>query len=155
MATEPVVDSVGGGAEFQRLDSVRARQRSQRKRRLLIALTFVITLAAGASIASTIVRGLGAPPPRPDPRRAQPAAGIRPQAHDVPAASIPAVSASTAAVDTPVRRDRPAPEAARPPRGRPAADVKAPAREEPQTAEAKDPGAVIDWLLKRSSTATR
>jgi hypothetical protein len=171
MATAPVLDpiesrSIGQDAEtrrFERLERVRARQRARRRHRLILATTLTIALAGVGVLGFTAIR-------RTSSERVGSPAAPAPVGMPKPAAASPAPTGSAlgppaAIVPPPTRVDGVKRVAAEPPRiqadtdrrARPLTDnqggaVVAPSRDEQRDAEAVDPTAAIDWLLKTSRT---
>jgi len=171
MATVPVLEpiesrSIGQDVEplrFQRLERVRARQRARRRHRLILVTTLVIVLAGVGVLGFTAIRRTSAERLR-SPRTPAPVGMLK------PAAASPAPTGSTfgppAAIVPPATRvDGVKRAATQPPRiqadadrrARPLSDSQgsgavAPSRGEQQNADAVDPTAAIDWLLKTSRT---
>ena len=171
MATAPVLDpgdsrSIGQDVDtlrFQRLERVRARQRARRRHRLILATTLMIALAGVGVLGFTAIRRtsferLGSP------RAPAPVGVLRPVAAS-PAATSSALGPPAAIVPPPTRVDGVKRAATQPPRiqadadrrARPLSDGQgggavAPSRDEQRDAEAVDPTAAIDWLLKTSRT---
>jgi hypothetical protein len=171
MATTPALvpiesGSLGHDAEilrFQRLERVRARQRARRRHRVFLVTPLVIALAAAgvlgfAAIRRTSFERLGSPSTPASIEILKPLPAL-------PAATGSASGAPSAVVPPPTRADGVKREATQPPRiqieagrqARPRPDSQgrgpvAPSRDEPHDAEAVDPTAAIDWLLKTSRT---
>src|SRR5262249_14276706 len=134
--------------EFQRLERVRSEQRSRRKRRLLVAVTFAIALAGVSlsgflAVRKTPSEGNGSDR-RPSPV-GMPALEAAPPVVQKPLPApdeitLPAPRSSSRAV----MRDEPPPSSAR---GGSRTD---PAANEARDSEISDPAAVINWLLKNS-----
>ena len=169
MARAPVLvplksPSLGQDAEplrFQRLESVRARQRARRRLQLsLLTLLVIALMGAGVlgfiAIRRTSMDYLGSP------SAATPAEELKPPAA-LPAATGSAFGPPSAVAPSPtraygVKRDATQPsriqlETDQPPRvlsDRPARGAVAPSHNEPRDAKAVDPTAAIDWLLKTS-----
>ena len=168
MATVPILvptdsRSIGHDTEFQRLERVRAQRRARRRYRLFLVTTLAIVLAGAgvlgfATIRRTSFERLGSP------SSPAPVEMLRPAAAS-PAATSSAFSPPSAVVPPPPRVDAVRGAATQPPRiqvqadrrARPLSDNQgrgavAPSREEKHDAEAVDPTAAIDWLLKESRT---
>jgi len=171
MATAPVLEpiesrSIGQDAErlrFQRLERVRARQRARRRRQLILVMMLVIVLAGVGVLGFTAIRRtsserLGSP------RTPAPVGKLKPPAAS-PATTSSAFGPPAAIVPPATRVDGVKRAATQPPRiqsdadrrARPLSDSQsggavAPSRDEQQDAEAVDPTAAIDWLLKTSRT---
>jgi len=169
MATAPVLVPIESRAmrqdaelhRFQRLENVRARQRARRRRQLLLAATLVVALTSAGILRFTAVRrtslerlGLPSAP--------APVEVLKPPAA-LPATTGSALDSTTAVAPSPIHADGVKRDATQPQRiqvetdgrARPLSDspgqfVVAPSRNEPGDADAVDPTAAIDWLLKRS-----
>jgi len=160
MATAPVLVSIESRSmrrdaetlRFQRLERVRARQRARRRHQLFF-VTLVIALAAASVVGFTAIR-------RTSSERLGSASAAPPVAIVKPPAASPAATGSaspppSAVVPAPTRAEGVKREADR--RAHPRSDSQgrgavAPSREAPHDAEAVDPTAAIDWLLKTSRT---
>lgn len=171
MATAPVLVSIesrsmGHDAEtlrFQRLERVRARRRARRRHRLFFVTTLVIALATAGVVRFTAIRRtsferLGSA------SAAVPVEIVKPPAAS-PAATGSASPPPSAVVPAPTRAEGVKRDATLPPRIHVEADRRArsrsdsqghgavaPSRDAPHDAEAVDPTAAIDWLLKTSRT---
>jgi hypothetical protein len=156
METAPVLDPIESRSigqdetlRFQRLERVRARQRTRRWRQRLILVTALVTALAGIGIVgftkrhavSTAVGKPAAP---------SPTSGIAPAATGegelkrdaAPPPPLPAVAPA------------PPPHSPAPAAGRSGGAAVAP-RATPHDTEAGDATAAIDWLLKTSRTGSR
>lgn len=185
MATAPIVDAPDSRSteqdvvtpQFQRLQRVRARQRSRRRQRWILVSPFVVALAGAGVVVFAAVLGtslewlrdaralaLDDPPPRPafSTIGAGPATAVTPASALVsdaaptqppPADSRAASVARPSATRSTPRAAVPQVGAAAPPSEDDAA--MAPARDEPSRVEAADTTAAIDWLLNRSRTNGR
>ena len=160
MATAPVLVSIESRSmrrdaetlRFQRLERVRARQRARRRHQLFF-VTLVIALAAASVVGFTAIR-------RTSSERLGSASAAAPVEIVKPPAASPAATGSaspppSAVVPAPTRAEGVKREADR--RARPRSDSQgrgavAPSRDAPHDAEAVDPTAAIDWLLKTSRT---
>ena len=141
MATAPVLvptesRSRGRDTEFQRLERVRAQRRARRRYRLFLVTMLLIVLAGVGVMGFATTRRasferLGSP--------SSPA----PIEMVKPAAALPAAT-------QPPRIQMGADQRARPLSNSQGRGAVAPSREEPRDAEAVDPTAAIDWLLKTS-----
>jgi len=171
MATAPVLDpiesrSIGQDAEtlrFERLERVRARQRARRRHRLILATSLLIALAGIGVLGFTAIRRtsserVGSP-------GAPASVGMPKPAAASPAATGSAFGPPAAIAPLPARADGVKRDATQSPRiqadadrrARPRPDSQdggavAPPRGEQQNADAVDPTAAIDWLLKTSRT---
>ena len=171
MATAPVLEpiesrSIGQDVEtlrFQRLERVRARQRARRRHRLILVTTLVIVLAGVGVLGFTAIRRasserLGSPrTPAPIEMLKPAAASPAPtgSTFDPPAAIVPPpthVDGVKRAATQPPRIQADADRRARPLSDSRGGGVVAPSRDEQRDAEAVDPTAAIDWLLKTSRT---
>jgi hypothetical protein len=142
---------------FQRLERVRSEQRSRRKRRLVVAVTFAIALVGVSlsgflAIRKTPSEGNGSD------RRPSPVGMPALEAAPTPPAAMPLPRPVPAPLPPPdeitrpaprssgraVVRDEPLPSSAR---GGSRTD---PSANEARDAEIADPAAVINWLLKNS-----
>src|SRR6266850_818918 len=171
MARAPVLDpiesrSIGQDAEtlrFERLGRVRARRRARRRHRLILVTTIVIVLAGVGVLGFTAIRRTSSERFG-SPRTPAPVGMLRPAAAS-PAATGPAVGPPAAIVPAPTRVDGVKRDATQPPRIQADADRRArplsdsqgggavgPSRGESLDADAVDPTAAIDWLLKTSRT---
>ena len=183
MATTPIVDTMEARSikrdaatlRFQRLERVRARQRSRRKYRLILVTFLVVAVAVAGVVGFTAVLGSSlerlrdARPPAPVEVPTQPAAvttGTEP-AFTAASAILPhAIRPQRIQIDAPPAI-RPTPRAAGPDPTAPrdgdspsrssnqGGSATAPSRDEPRDAEAVDPTLVIDWLLQTSRTRGR
>ena len=150
--------------EFQRLERVRSEQRSLRKRRFVVAVTFGIALAVVSLSGFLAVRkapseGNGSDRgPSPVGMPALEAAPTPPAT--VPLRPTPSISPQPARPPAPrsssraVVRDLPPPSSARGD-SRPDGHVSGatdPSASEARDSEIADPAAVINWLLKNSSS---
>ena len=173
MATAPVLGpiesrSIGQDTEtlrFHRLERVRARQRAHRRHRLILVTTLVSALAGAGVLGFTAIRRtsserLGSP------HTPAPIGMLKPAAAS-PAATGSAFGQPATIVPSPTRADGVKRDATRPPRIQAGADRRArqlsdsqgggavtPSRDEQPGAEAVDPTAAIDWLLKTSRTGS-
>ena len=160
MAMTPIVDTMEARS-FQRLERVRARQRSRRKSRLILVAPLVVAVAGAGVVGFTGV--LGSSLERLRDTRAQVPVMMPTQPAAVTTGTEPAFTPTPALVpDAPrpqrIQADappaiRPTPRAAVPDAAGPRdGDLPstAPSRDEPRDAEAVDPTLVIDWLLKTS-----
>ena len=166
MATVPILvptdsRSIGHDTEFQRLERVRAQRRARRRYRLFLVTTLAIVLAGAgvlgfATIRRTSFERLGSPSSPATVEMLRPAAAS-------PAGADSPFGAPSAVVPPPTPADAVRRVATQPPRievegdrrARPLSDNQgrgavAPSREEKHDAEAVDPTAAIDWLLKTS-----
>ena len=164
MAAEPVPTesrSTTGDTEalqFQRLERVRAQRRVRRRYRLLVASTLAITLAGAGvmgfiAIRRTSFERLRSSSSRPPVEMVKPAVAVPAAKSAVPGPPLVDVSRPAGAETVrrgPTRAPRVQAEADREP------GAIAPLRDEPSEADAVDPVAAIDWLLKgRGPDATR
>jgi len=145
--------------QFQRLERVRAQRRARRRYRFFLITTLAITLAGAGVLGVVAIRRtsferLGSPSSPPPVEIVKPAAAA-------PAATAPAPvplsedGLQPTRADT-VRRGATHPSrtqveterAARPLSNSEGTGAFAPSRDEPHDADAVDPAAAIDWLLK-------
>src|SRR5262245_28003265 len=158
--------------EFQRLERVRSEQRSRRKRRLVVALTFGIALAGVSLSGFLAVRKTPSeengsdrrPPPvgmpaleaAPTPPAAVP---LRPTPSTSPQPARPDSVRADTPLPRPVQSPLPAPRSASravvrdlppPSSARGGSSTTDPSSSEARDSEIADPTAVINWLLKNS-----
>jgi hypothetical protein len=192
MATAPIVDATDSQAteqdvvtlQFQRLQRVRARQRSRRRHRLILIAPLLVGLAGAGVVVFAAVLGTslewlldaraptpGDPPPPPAfstigtglGAAVTPASALVPDAappQRPPADIRPASVARPSATRSTPRAAVPQAGAAAPPSPPPLEERQddaavAPTRDEPNRVEAADAAAAIDWLLNRSRTNGR
>ncbi len=146
--------------QFQRLERVKAQRRAHRRYRLFLITTVAITLAGAGilgliGIRRTSFERLGSPSSPPPVEMVKPAAAApaatdsmpRPPSEDVPqpARAETVKRGATQPPHIPVEAGR----GTHPLLNREGPGAVTPPRDEPHDADAVDPTAAIDWLLKR------